>query len=116
MAKNSDKNRVLERRRVQLLHAIRNESDHDALEKRVSDLLRAVSSVIKKHHVRYHLFQEFNQNSEWKTVTDRWSRMTTDDVIAIVSKWRERPSYTDILHACDGKPSSSIHSNAQDIG
>ncbi len=116
MAKDSDKNRVLERRRVQLLHAIRNAADHNALEKCVSELLRAVLSVIKKHHVQYHPFQKFDENTEWKAVTDHWTRMKMDDVIAIVSKWRERPSYTEIFGACDGKLSSSIYNTDQEIG
>ncbi|MCA9038206.1 MAG: hypothetical protein KDA91_23940 [Planctomycetaceae bacterium] len=101
MAKNSDKNRMLERRRVQLLQAIRIGADHDILEKRVSELLRAVLSVVKKHHTRYYPFQDFDENAEWKAVVDHWTTMKTDDIIAVVSAWREGPCYTQVLHACD---------------
>ena len=101
------KNRMLERRRVQLLQAIRSGSDHDVLEKRVSELLRAVLSVIKKHHTRYYPFRDFDKNAEWKAVVDRWTTMTINDIIEIVSTWREGPSYTQILHACDDKLASA---------
>jgi len=116
MAKDSDKNRVLERCRVQLLHAIRNEADQNDIEKRASKLLRAVLGVVKKHHVRYHPFQKLEENAEWKAVTDHWTRMNMDDVIAVVSQWSERPSYTDIFRACADKMSSSIQNMDQKIG
>ncbi len=49
MAKNSDKNRVLERRQTELLHAIKHEADTEAIAKRVTALKHAVFGVAKKN-------------------------------------------------------------------
>lgn len=100
MAKNSDKNLVLERRRIELLHAIQHEANTEAIAKRVTALKHAVFGVAKKQHVRYHPFLEFADNSEWRMVHRCWESFATDEVISIVSGWAERPSYKDVMLAC----------------
>lgn len=72
MTKNSDKNGVLDRRRVELLHAIRNEAGTEVVLKRVTALRGVIIGVVKKHHVRHYPFQSFEQNPEWRAVLARW--------------------------------------------
>ena len=100
MAKNSDKNRVLERRRIELLHAIKHEANTEAIAKRVTALKHAVFGVAKKHHVTGRPFLKFADNSEWRMVNSCWESFTTDEVISIVSRWAEHPTYKDVVLAC----------------
>ena len=100
MARNSDKNRVLARRRIELLNAVKHGANAEALAKRVTALKNAVFAVAKKHHVRHRPFLKFADNSEWFIVQCCWESFTTDKVILVVSSWGERASYKDILLAC----------------
>ncbi len=100
MAKNSDKNRVLERRRVELLHAIEHQLCPEAVLKRVTALKQAVIGVAKKQHVTHSPFRRIEDNPEWQTVNACWTAFTTDEVVAIVQRWSDRPSYKDVFLAC----------------
>ena len=100
MAKNSDKVSVLERRRIELLNAIKHDASADIVAKRIDALKQAVFGVAKKHNVRYRPFTRFADNPEWQMVVRCWDALTPDLVVAIVTSWADRPAYREVLLAC----------------
>ncbi|WP_144054679.1 hypothetical protein [Rhodopirellula europaea] len=100
MAKNSDKSIVLQRRRIELLNAIKHDASAEFVAKRIDALKQAVFGVAKKHHARYRPFTRFAENSEWQMVVRYWTALTPDSVVAVVTSWPDRPAYKEVLLAC----------------
>ncbi len=100
MAKDSDKNAVLERRRVELIHAIEHRHDREKITKRIDALKQAVFAVAKKHNVRTRPFTKREDNPEWQMVVRFWDALPLEAVVEIVAKWRDRPGYKEVLIAC----------------
>ena len=100
MAKNSDKDSVLERRRIELLNAIKHDASADMVGKRIAALKQAVFGVAKKNNVTYRPFTRFADNPEWQMVIRCWEALTPDVVVAIVTSWDAHPSYREVVLAC----------------
>ena len=100
MAKNSDKDRVLERRRMELLHAIKHDASADIVAKRIEALKQAVFGVAKKHNVSYRPFTQFADNHEWQMIVHCWEAMTPEMVVAVVQSWTNGPAYRDVVVVC----------------
>ncbi len=114
MSKNSDKNAVLERRRVELLHAIEHRYDREKVAKRVDALKQAVFAVAKKYNVRASPFRKQEDNAEWQLVVRFWDALPLEVAVDIVKKWRDRPGYKEVLVACRNVDNASVRKNSSD--
>ena len=81
MAKNSDKRAVVEKRRMELLHAIRHDFSEHQILMRVEKLRFAAFKFIKK---------EFDGRSSGipDGLIEGWEAMTPDEIIELAKIWR----------------------------
>ena len=106
MAKNSDKRAVVAKRKVELVHAIRNDFPDDQILARAEKLRFAAIKFIKKR-----LGQESsaapdgsprypgsNRYMDWYRLTERWKSMTVEEVIELANSWPVKPSLRDLGH------------------
>ena len=112
MAKDSDKLAVLERRRIELLHAIKHELSEEQLLKRVQRVKQAVFAVAKQYHVRGRPFKRFENNLEWQRVERFWESLSSAAVIELVTQWKPGVSYKTILAPCRSEDESSPSSSS----
>jgi len=92
MAKNSDKRAVVEKRRVELLHAIRGEFSEDQILTRVEKLRFAIFKFIKK---------EFNGRSSGAPngLVEKWDSMSAERIIVIANSWPKNPTIRNVVDA-----------------
>lgn len=89
----SDKAQILERRRVELIHAVNSDASDAALEKRVAALKRAVYGFLKKRHVFLNPFQNESKAPQQQAIKRRWEVISTEEVIALVAAWPKNPTH-----------------------
>lgn len=101
MAKDSDKKRVLEKRRVELLHSIEHDADQEMIQKRVIKLLEAIYAVAKKEQSRIHPFTSEAKNEQLQAIKRGWESLAIEKVVAIVAGWPENPTYREVQAIVD---------------
>lgn len=90
MAKESNKRRVLNRRKQELDHAIKHKLSASVVVRRAEAIRIAVLAVIKKSADLYsgpiaRLFE----------VRDKWLQLTTDEIVELARKWPAKPRVRD---------------------
>ncbi|TWT32993.1 hypothetical protein [Blastopirellula retiformator] len=89
----SDKAQILERRRVELIHAVSSDASDAALEKRVAALKSAIYGFLKKRYVFLHPFQNEAKAPQQQALKSRWESISTEEVIALVATWPKNPTH-----------------------
>jgi hypothetical protein len=87
VAKDSNKLRVLARRKQELDHAIAHGLSSDALHKRAEKLRTAAVAVLKKYR---------NAIASSESFQMRWAELTVDEIIRLSVKWGSQPTLRNI--------------------
>jgi hypothetical protein len=97
LAKESNKYRVLVRRKQELDHAISHGMPLAALHKRAEKLRAAVVSVLKKRGSSCYMYHD----TYWTTFQARWEALSVSEVIELASKWCAEPNVRDLRIGVD---------------
>ena len=92
MAKDSDKRAVLNRRKLELDHAINNEFTASAVARRAEKLRAAAIAVAKKYRGDFAHLEDCPGNRDWIKLKEQWEQFTIDEIIEIALNWPERPT------------------------
>ena len=92
MAKDSNKRAVLNRRKLELDHAITNEFSASAIVRRAEKLRAAALAVAKKYCGDFAHLEGCPGNRDWIELKTQWEQFTIDEVIEIASHWPEKPT------------------------
>ncbi len=103
MAKDSNKVRVLQRRKQELDHALKNAYPAEALQVRAEKLRSAAIAVLKKYGGPFPMVEGTSGNVAWTTVRARWEALSISEIIGLSSRWGAQPSYRD-LQIGDAEP------------
>ncbi len=87
MAKDSDKLRVLTRRKQELDHAIRHGYPAAAINVRAEKLRAAAFAVLKKYRDLF---------AHWEALQARWESLTADEIIELSAGWGTRATLRDV--------------------
>ena len=85
VAKDSDKRRVLARRKQELDHAIRHGYLAETINVRVEKLRAAALAVLKKY-----------PDANWESTRARWEVLTADEIVEISTGWGPQPTLRDV--------------------
>ena len=96
MAKDSDKGRVLVRRKRELDHALNHEFAAAAIARRADKVRAAAIAVIKKNRGPFAHIEGGPGNREWNELKERWEQLTTDEIVELVKHWPPRPAFRDV--------------------
>jgi hypothetical protein len=96
MAKDSDKRRLLNRRKQEIDHALNHGFDAAAIACRADKLRTAAIAVIKKFRSDFAHVSGAPRKKEWIELTERWERFTTDEIVELAKKWEAIPSLQDV--------------------
>lgn len=108
MAKDLDRLRVLDRRRIELFHAIRHGHSFLAIAKCCERLQQAALAVAKKSLVRRHPFETLNSTEAWQRVEPFWLSLTSAAIIAIAHNWPSRLTFRHVLSVCSSSKLESL--------
>jgi hypothetical protein len=89
MAKDSDKRRVLTRRKQELDHAIRHSYSMEAVTLRAEKLRAAALAVLKKYRSRGGLAGE-------ESLQARWEGLSVEEIVELTVGWGPQPTLRDI--------------------
>jgi len=96
VAKDSDKRRVLQRRKQELDHALKNAYPLAAVQVRAEKLRAAAIAVLKKHGGPFPLVEGTWGNIAWTTMRARWEALSISEIIGLSSRWGTHPTFRDI--------------------
>ena len=96
MAKDSDKQAVLAKRKVELAHAVNHSFSDSIIAKRVEKLRSAALKLLKKESHRS--LYDSQDNSE---LNKKWDSLTHPEIIEIANKWPDNPSIRDLQRILD---------------
>jgi hypothetical protein len=102
VAKDSDKRRVLIRRKQELDHAIANSYPARALHVRAEKLRAAAIAVLKKYRGAFAHVEGGPGHSAWESFQARWAAMTVDEIIELSAGWGTPPTLCDVRFGNDG--------------
>lgn len=112
MARNSDKLQLLQRRRLELRHAIEHGMSAEAIANRCEKFKEAAVAVVKKTVVRCHPFRRAENDANFQETFLFWQSLSVPEIIEINNKWPERVNYQDVrrvahVHLKDGTDRAS---------
>jgi hypothetical protein len=96
MAKDSNKRRVLNRRKEELDHALNHGFKPAVIARRADRLRAAAIAVVKKLRSDFAHVSGAPGNKEWIELTERWERFTTDEIVELAKKWPAIPRLQDV--------------------
>lgn len=92
MAKNSDKQALLEKRRKELIHACTNNFADHIISRRAEKLRLAALGLIKKELGRYEHIKPSNRHDAWQKLVLTWNNITVNQIIELAKTWPEHPT------------------------
>lgn len=96
MAKDSNKRRVLDRRKEELDHALKHDLAPAAIARRAEKVRAAAIAVIKKYRGPFAHVEGGPGNTRWRELEQRWDQLTIDEIVEIVRRWPPRPALRDV--------------------
>ena len=96
MAKDSNKSRVLQRRKQELEHALRNAYPLGAVQVRAEKLRAAAIAVLKKCGGPFPMVKGTWGNIAWTTMRARWEALTISEIVGLASRWGTHPTSRDL--------------------
>ncbi len=87
MAKDSDKGRVLQRRKQELDHALNNAYPPAAVQVRVEKLRAAAIAVLKSNGGPFPTVKGTWGNIAWTTMRARWKALSIGEIVELSSQW-----------------------------
>ena len=96
MARDSNKQRVLARRKQELDHAMTHGYSAAALHMRADKLRAAAVAVLKKCRGPFAHVEGGPGNSVWKSLQARWEGLAVDEIIERSAGWGQRPTLCDL--------------------
>ncbi len=96
MAKDSDKRRVLQRRKQELEHAIKHSYSIERVQTRAEKLRSAAIAVLKKYGGPFVLVEGTRDNSIWIAMQMRWESLLISEIIGLSSRWGTHPTVRDV--------------------
>ena len=96
MAKDSNKRRVLARRKQELDHAIMHGFTSEALQLRAEKLRSAAVAVLKKYRGAFAHVEGASGHSTWESLQARWEGMKVGEIIELSAQWGSKPTLSDV--------------------
>ena len=96
MAKDSDKGRVLQRRKQELDHALKNAYPLAAVQVRAEKLRAAAIAVLKQHGGPFPMVEGTWGHTAWTMMRARWEALSIREIIGLSSRWGACPTFRDI--------------------
>ena len=87
MAKDSNKNRVLQRRKQELDHALKNAYPPEVVQVRAEKLRAAAIAVLKKYGGPFSQVKGTWNNIAWTTIRARWEALSISEIVGLASRW-----------------------------
>ena len=96
MAKDSNKLRVLARRKQELDHAIAHDCSPAAVQLRAEKLRAAAVAVLKKYRGAFAHVEGAPGHSSWEALQSHWEGLSVDEIIDLSARWGREPTLRDV--------------------
>jgi hypothetical protein len=99
---NPNKHAILARRKKELDHALKHDLGEHVITKRAEKLKAAAISLIKKCRGPFAEVEGSPYHQKWIKLNARWDELTTDEIVALASKWPANPGIREVEHPRGG--------------
>lgn len=115
MAKDSNKSRVLQRRKQELDHALDNAYPPEAVRVRAEKLRAAAIAVLKRCGGPFPLVRGTWGNVAWTTMRARWEALSVREIIGLSSRWGACPRLRDLQIGDDESRRDGRHAESGNV-
>ena len=102
MAKDSNKRRVLARRKQELDYAIAHGFSPEAVRLRAEKLRAAEVAVLKKYRGPFAHVEGAPGHSTWEAMQARWEGLSVDEMVELSAGWGPEPTLRDVHFGAAG--------------